>query len=246
MHVHIYPGIFSAFENPFEIIKIFQPADGAVVDPVLEINVGIEAAGIGKVQIEIFPGYVNRGIADQPLRDLFIYLITVISEGNFIKEIFIAQEMDHLAVVDVGQGIAVSTDGFDWEAEFASEVVTGDYGTARLLLLIRPGLVNVSAGKGYQDRPLLFCAAWEDWQETAEFLLRHGADVNYSGPWAYYGQTPLHVAVEHGHTEIVRLLLDYDADTSRKDSKGRTPLARAEELGLPTIVEILKEHGAKE
>ena len=40
----------------------------------------------------------------------------------------------------------------------------------------------------------------------------------------YTTTTPLHVAVENGHVNIVKHLLKVGADVDKEDSSGRTPL----------------------
>src|SRR3954454_15271192 len=57
------------------------------------------------------------------------------------------------------------------------------------------------------------------------------------------GWTPLHVAVAEGQDEIVRLLVEADADLSAQTEHGRTPLhvALEHDRGL---VEVLRELGA--
>jgi ankyrin repeat protein len=44
---------------------------------------------------------------------------------------------------------------------------------------------------------------------------------------------------------IVQMLLEKGADANIKDSRGRTPLIKASELGWPTSMRLLLEHGAK-
>ena len=39
-----------------------------------------------------------------------------------------------------------------------------------------------------------------------------------------FGKTPLHKAAEHGHKEILQLLLDQGGDPNLKDIDGNTPL----------------------
>lgn len=57
------------------------------------------------------------------------------------------------------------------------------------------------------------------------------------------GQTPLHVASEFGHVEVVRELLERNADPTIEDSIGQTPLHRAARNGhLPCVRELLLHH----
>ena len=37
-------------------------------------------------------------------------------------------------------------------------------------------------------------------------------------------QTPLHYAANNGHADVVKILLQYNADRSLRDKDGRTPL----------------------
>jgi len=54
-------------------------------------------------------------------------------------------------------------------------------------------------------------------------------------------ETPLHVASERGHVEIVRLLLEHGADLRARDSDGRTPSELALQYGKLEIVELLSQ-----
>lgn len=55
-------------------------------------------------------------------------------------------------------------------------------------------------------------------------------------------RTPLHWAAQHGHTEVVRTLIDNGTDVNARDVFGRTPLHLA--VSHPEIIALLLEAGA--
>lgn len=55
----------------------------------------------------------------------------------------------------------------------------------------------------------------------------------------------LHQAIEGGHEEVVKFLLDQGADLNLKDVMGRTPLVLAEAKRNSAIMGLLKEHGVR-
>jgi ankyrin repeat protein len=73
-------------------------------------------------------------------------------------------------------------------------------------------------------------------------LLDHGAMIDAQGQ---FGQTPLHVAVINGQTEIVRLLLERGADAHVRDENGKTPSELGSQYGYHEIVELLSKYRAK-
>ena len=58
------------------------------------------------------------------------------------------------------------------------------------------------------------------------------------------GWTPLHYAVTHGHLEIMRLLLDNAAYIDAASPNGTTPLMMAAAYGTPQAVQLLLDEGA--
>ena len=60
------------------------------------------------------------------------------------------------------------------------------------------------------------------------------------------GITPLIIAASQGRNEIVRILLQRKADSTRRDYTGRTALMWAEWSRKPQIVKILRAAGIQE
>jgi hypothetical protein len=91
---------------------------------------------------------------------------------------------------------------------------------------------------------LLIAAAWWGRIGAVEYLLNRKADINARNA---YGHTPLYGCISRSGTmEIVAMLLDHNADFTIPDSDGKTPLKLATEKGRQDIVDLLRQHGAKE
>ncbi|MFB5651737.1 ankyrin repeat domain-containing protein [Leptospira wolffii] len=75
-----------------------------------------------------------------------------------------------------------------------------------------------------------------------EELLSCGLDPNRSNSFGIY---PLHIAVENGKLDAVKLLLSYGADPNVRDSNGVTPLHISYSYdGLAEISDLLIRNGA--
>lgn len=75
--------------------------------------------------------------------------------------------------------------------------------------------------------------------KAVHVLVEGGADINvknFINDW-----TPLHFAAWEGHADVVRLLLDNNADPGVAVGVGYTPLRIAEERGHTTVARILRE-----
>ena len=80
---------------------------------------------------------------------------------------------------------------------------------------------------------------------AVQWLLEHGA--NPDALWAHWDAdvTPLHLAAAHGHADVVRLLLDANADRRIRDSKHHSdPAGWAEFFKQPEIARLLREQAA--
>ncbi|HME18313.1 MAG TPA: ankyrin repeat domain-containing protein [Nitrososphaerales archaeon] len=89
----------------------------------------------------------------------------------------------------------------------------------------------------------LHLAAFFCHKEVAEYLVKHGADVNALANNATKVR-PLHSAVAHRHLEISKLLVDHGADVNARQQGGFTPLHEAAFGGSLELAQMLLKHGA--
>ena len=72
-----------------------------------------------------------------------------------------------------------------------------------------------------------------------QILLDRGANPNPNPN--YERCTPLITAVWHAHKDVVQLLLNAGAECNPADRWGRTPLQRAQQVGLEDIVNMIND-----
>jgi len=76
-----------------------------------------------------------------------------------------------------------------------------------------------------------------------KLLLNNNADVNASR--SDNGATPLYVAAQNGHTEVVKLLQDNNADVNAsRTNDGSTPLYVVAQNGHTEVVKLLLDNNA--
>ena len=73
-------------------------------------------------------------------------------------------------------------------------------------------------------------------------LVRAGADVNAAAGVKHC--TPLHMAARRGNVEVAEALIECGADVEARDSRGDTPLRRAENCRKPEVARLLHSRGA--
>ncbi|MBZ5610449.1 MAG: ankyrin repeat domain-containing protein [Acidobacteriia bacterium] len=103
--------------------------------------------------------------------------------------------------------------------------------------------------------PLLFAAQQGNLQ-SAEILLKAGADVNETAPDGIGGDTnaralfkpnteagALLVAIDSGHAAMAKFLVEHGAEVNQNGA-GRTPLHSAVQQAMPELVKVLLDHKA--
>ncbi|KAI0290291.1 ankyrin repeat-containing domain protein [Russula brevipes] len=104
-----------------------------------------------------------------------------------------------------------------------------------------PQQVNASGGR--LVTPLVAALAGEHFR-TADLLRHNGADPNVRG---HFQRAPLHAAAYYGHLEVIRKLIEYEADINARDVDDETPLYTASitiHPEYPSAVRLLLGHGA--
>lgn len=81
--------------------------------------------------------------------------------------------------------------------------------------------------------------------KVVQLLVAHGADVNMQVKNGSYTTFALAQAAAHDNLEVVRMLLDANAEIDLRDCSNRTALSFAAMSGCSKVVDLLLEHGAK-
>lgn len=138
--------------------------------------------------------------------------------------------------------------GVDLKFDIPRDVAT------ELIHWIRPWNVEIVNVKNLQP---IHLAVGSESQQLVQYLLNHGVDPNSTATLitrdhTLNAVTPLHFAVNGGHTNIVEILVQNGAKVNNPlQIKGgnelpRTPLELALAGGHSQIAEYLREHGASE
>lgn len=89
----------------------------------------------------------------------------------------------------------------------------------------RPG-PGGTGGEEAKDNcsPLHLCCQW-GLEQVVQTLVEHGANINFRD---CEGKTPVHIAIQNQHAQIISLLLCHpNIDLSIRDKKGLSPFATA-------------------
>ncbi|CAG5134658.1 unnamed protein product [Candidula unifasciata] len=126
-------------------------------------------------------------------------------------------------------------DELDFDRGLWSSALAGDNDDLKRKLIHSKGTdVNKVDKSGYTA---LHYACRNGQLETCKILLTYQADVNATTQSSK--ATPLHRASYMGHSEIVSLLLQHNADPRSADCDGMTPLHKAAENDHAETVKIL-------
>ncbi|PYS43557.1 MAG: hypothetical protein DMG14_00505, partial [Acidobacteria bacterium] len=120
------------------------------------------------------------------------------------------------------------------DSRLADAAMKRDTATVRALLQQK---VDVNA-PGKDGTPALHWIVRVDDLETAQLLIRAGADVKFADR---YGVTPLYLACANGNAGMIKLLLD----AGSADRTAETALMTAVKVGNVDSVQLLLDRGAK-
>ncbi|NNC95990.1 MAG: ankyrin repeat domain-containing protein [Chitinophagales bacterium] len=113
----------------------------------------------------------------------------------------------------------------------------GDTIAIEHLRSIDPDTVN--AVNKYGHTPLIL-ASYHDQKETVAYLIRNGANVNYT----FMQGSAIHGAAFKGYTDVARILLSKGIKVNVPDNNGSTPLIYATLFGHNEIAKLLFTEGA--
>lgn len=100
-----------------------------------------------------------------------------------------------------------------------------------------PG-ANINAQTEETQETALTLACCGGFLEVADFLIKAGADIELGA------STPLMEAAQEGHLDLVRYLLESNADVHAQTQTGDTALTYACENGHTDVADLLLQFGA--
>jgi uncharacterized protein len=183
---------------------------------------------------------------------------------DFLTQIKAGNRAEVTRLLDAGPGLANATDdnglsavliaAYYQEPDIAQLLVQrgaalnlfeacviGELARVKDWLKQQPELVTAYAPDGFQPLGL---AAFFGHADIVEFLLDQGAPVNSPSHNAMRVM-PLHSAIANKRTEIVRLLLDHDADVNAVQADDFTPLHEAAQNGMLDVAQWLLDRSAQ-
>ncbi|KAJ5778441.1 hypothetical protein N7520_001687 [Penicillium odoratum] len=143
----------------------------------------------------------------------------------------------HLLLADPRANVNFA-DHFD-RTPLQSATLEGDHIATQML--VRQAGININHQSSYDDAPLLLSAKMLNQQQSVRIVeslfLHPDLDVNISDS---DGRTALWHAVDHGHHDLVKLLVSHrHVRLNDADRYGVTPLARAAEMPVLQVLKLL-------
>lgn len=93
------------------------------------------------------------------------------------------------------------------------------------------------------SRNALEAACWGGDQEIFQTLIEHATHVEHFNKGTSLNEC-LRTACDRGHDELVKLLIEYNADVNAQDCRDGNPLVVASESGHAQVVQLLVNYGA--
>lgn len=133
------------------------------------------------------------------------------------------------------------TDGVDELGQTALHHAAAEGDAKTVKLLVRHG-ADMDAEEDADHLTPLMMAIGSGRQSAAKYLIQAGADINKKDS---RGFTAVHDASAMGQTDLLRIMLDCNADIEAEAHVDRlTPLHRAVESGQGEAIRLLLDHGA--
>jgi len=158
-------------------------------------------------------------------------------DNNGSTPLLCARRLDMIRVL-VSKGADVNAKGALGYTKLNGACLSDDRDMAAFL--ISKG-ADVNTKNNWGITPLLG-ASMNGNSELVELLVADGADVNMK----YWNGTPLMAAAAGGHAKVVTFLIAKGANIGASDNKGRTAISLAKENGHAEVIDILRQHGARE
>ncbi len=138
--------------------------------------------------------------------------------------------------------LPVDADDPSYDLDWA--IAKGEIEKVKKILSEHPELANVPFVKNPNWRPLQW-AAINRHVDIVEYLLEQGVDVDARNN---DGETALSIVTTDldANIDIAEVLIRYGANVNTRDNDGLTPLKNALQIGNEEIVNLLREHGARE
>ncbi|XP_015250018.1 PREDICTED: ankyrin repeat domain-containing protein 50-like [Cyprinodon variegatus] len=173
---------------------------------------------------------MKRG-ADTDVRD---------AEGRPLLYLLVLEHHLHMATLVIEKG-GVPLESRDSEGRTALHVASWQGSVEIVDLLLKHG-ANPNA-QDSEGRPPLHSVAWTGHEQVGHRLL--AANNVIIDLACHQGATPLSIAAQEGHFNIVKMLLENGANPNHIDKYGRSPVKVAGKNGHVTVVRLLESYGAK-